>query len=215
MSTAPQSVQEIGITELLEEDSRPTFIIDLQAPEKDLNGRMNVVFCNKSLRFFDELRNVVMAETFYPSTSSPNEFGPLDSLTAADVEFKEWATSVVDFNGSTDGYLPRHTFRGMFWTSSTLRGRWRVVSASQVPNQRRKSHGTPRSSSRSTSRSTSTVRSNGSDKMDMELSSVDSELSKQLADSESKFKVLTELNPVGMYYLSPDGNIVYANDMWY
>jgi PAS domain S-box-containing protein len=26
---------------------------------------------------------------------------------------------------------------------------------------------------------------------------------------------LCRLNPVGMYYLSPDGNIVYANDMWY
>lgn len=41
----------------------------------------------------------------------------------------------------------------------------------------------------------------------------ESDLSKQLADSESKFKVLTELNPVGMYYLSPEGNILYANDM--
>ncbi|KAH9215859.1 hypothetical protein DL95DRAFT_336059 [Leptodontidium sp. 2 PMI_412] len=49
----------------------------------------------------------------------------------------------------------------------------------------------------------------------MEDEEEESDLSKQLADSESKFKVLTELNPVGMYYLSPDGNILYCNDMWY
>lgn len=45
--------------------------------------------------------------------------------------------------------------------------------------------------------------------------SEESELEMMLADSESKFKVLTELNPVGMYYLSPEGNILYCNDMWY
>jgi PAS domain S-box-containing protein len=41
------------------------------------------------------------------------------------------------------------------------------------------------------------------------------DLEEQLADSMSKFRVLTELNPVGMYYLTPGGNIEYANDMWY
>jgi len=98
---------------------------------------------------------------------------------------------------------------GMFWTSVTLQCRWRIISASQVPNQRRQSHGTPRSnSSRSTSRSTET-----SDRIDVENALEESRLSEQLADSESKFRVLTELNPVGMYYLSPDGNILYANDM--
>lgn len=45
------------------------------------------------------------------------------------------------------------------------------------------------------------------------MTSEESELLRQLADSESKFRVLTELNPIGMYYLSPDGNILYCNDM--
>jgi hypothetical protein len=174
---------------------------------------MPVVFVNRSLRFFDDLRNVIEAETFYPpSTSQPTRLQ--EAKAAADADFKDWATSVPSFDGSTDGYLPRHTFRGMFWTSSTLRGRWRVVSASQVPNQQKPSHGTPRSS-RSTSRSTSTSTANsaGSELTEPDLLPEEMNLTKQLADSESKFRVLTELNPIGMYYLSPDGNILYCNDM--
>ncbi len=215
----PEALDEIGIIELLEQDSRPTFIIDINAPQQEVNGRMTFipVYCNKSLRFFDSIRNVVCAETFYPSIAEPT---PLQaSLAAAEQEFKEWATNMPHFDSSRDGYLPRHQFLGMYWSSSTLRKKWRVVSASQVPSQRKKSHGTPRlARSRSNSKSSVssvTIRPTLSATGDLpEESLVDeeSDLSKQLADSESKFKVLTELNPVGMYYLSPDGNILYCND---
>jgi PAS domain S-box-containing protein len=213
---SPQSIEEIGVIDLIEQDSRPTFIIDLHSALPVTPERMNVVFCNKSLRFFDDLRKLVMAPTFYPaypeplspatssSASTPSAIGIRAALEA---EFKEWATSLTGFDPEDDGYMPRHTFQGMYWTCVTLKNRWRVISASQVPNQRRQSHGTPKSSSRSTSRSTSRTR----ECMDTD----DMDLEQQLADSMSKFRVLTELNPVGMYYLSPDGNIVYANDMWY
>ncbi|KAH8649611.1 hypothetical protein BGZ60DRAFT_196731 [Tricladium varicosporioides] len=212
LPTLPQSFQEIGVTELLEQDSRPTFVLDLQPSEAQASRVMNVVFCNKSLRFFDSLRKVVLAETFYPTPPVSSDPSPPSQgfSSLAEVEFREWATSVCDWDGYADGYLPRHTFRGMYWSSATLRKRWRIISASQVPNQRRQSHGTPRSS-RSSSRSTSTSRSSACDTDTTEEDS----LQQQLADSESKFRVLTELNPVGMYYLSPDGNILYANDMWY
>lgn len=120
-----------------------------------------------------------------------------------------------DFDNELDGFMPRFEFKGMYWTSCTLRETWRVISASQVPNQRKRSHGTPRSS-RSNSRSRSTpdsARSFCSERSNPNtLNSEESELSRQLADSESKFKVLTELSPVGMYYLSPDGGILYCND---
>ncbi|KAH8796996.1 hypothetical protein F5882DRAFT_458574 [Hyaloscypha sp. PMI_1271] len=207
---------DIGIKELLEHDSRPTFILDLHALGQPLNGRMPVVFVNRSLRFFDDLRNVIEAETFYPPTSRPPT-KQQEAAAAADADFKAWSTSVPNFDGSTDGYLPRHAFRGMYWTSSTLRGRWRVVSGSQVPKQRNPSHGTTPRSSRSTSRSieTSTGASASTEMTDSDLLPEELTLNQKLADSESKFRVLTELNPVGMYYLNPKGDILYCNDMWY
>jgi PAS domain-containing protein len=205
---------DIGIKELLEHDSRPTFILDLHALGQPLNGRMPVVFVNRSLRFFDDLRNVIEAETFYPPTSRPPT-KQQEAAAAADADFKAWSTSVPNFDGSTDGYLPRHAFRGMYWTSSTLRGRWRVVSGSQVPKQRNPSHGTTPRSSRSTSRSieTSTGASASTEMTDSDLLPEELTLNQKLADSESKFRVLTELNPVGMYYLNPKGDILYCNDM--
>lgn len=211
LPTAP--LGDIGIKELLEHDSRPTFVLDLHALSQAVNGRMPVVFVNRSLRFFDELRNVIEAEAFYPSRSQPPT-KLQEATAAADAAFKAWSTSVPNFDGSTDGYLPRHAFRGMYWTSSTLRGRWRVVSGSQVPNQRKPSHGTPRSS-RSTSRSieTSTAGSGSTELTDSDILPDELTLNQKLADSESKFRVLTELNPVGMYYLNPKGDILYCNDM--
>ncbi|KAL2062733.1 hypothetical protein VTL71DRAFT_5805 [Oculimacula yallundae] len=217
----PDALQEIGIIEYLEQDSRPTFIIDIEAPQVEVNGRMTFipVYCNKSLRFFDSIRNVVCAETFYPPSSehTPSQV----TSAAAEGIFKDWVMMMPKFDNSKDGYLPRHQFLGMYWSSATLRQKWRVVSASQVPSQLKSSHGTPR-----TVRSRSDSRSSGSSSavrpspvsegaQDEIMEGEESELSKQLAVSESKFKVLTELNPVGMYYLSPDGNILYCNDMWY
>ena len=203
---APEPLKDIGILELLEQDSRPTFIIDLQSSDAEPKGRMNVVFCNKSLRFFDDLRSMVCAETFFParspSSNASTESNSEITGAAAELKFKKWATSRIE--DSTDGYLPRHTFRNMFWVCSTLRSRWRVVSASQVPNQKQQSHGTPRSS-RTTPGSTKSSQNPFADKSDS--------LSKQLAESESKWRVLTELNPVGIYYLNPEGHIKYANDM--
>jgi hypothetical protein len=117
MPSAPLSLQEIGITEYLEQDSRPTFVLDLQSPEVAKPGVIpwSVMYCNKSLRFFDELRNVVLAETFFPGPPSPiSSTTSQASTSGADVDFKEWATSNSDFKSSRDGYLPRHTFKGSY-----------------------------------------------------------------------------------------------------
>ena len=38
------------------------------------------------------------------------------------------------------------------------------------------------------------------------------ELSRQVVEGEARFKIMTETNPAGMFYLSPLGEVVYAND---
>ncbi len=41
---APQSLDEIGVAELLEQDSRPTFILDLHIPQREIDDSMNIVW---------------------------------------------------------------------------------------------------------------------------------------------------------------------------
>lgn len=206
----------IGIAEFLDEDTRPTFVIDLEAPQDDQKAVLTLVFCNKSLRFFDELRAVITAETFFPSAYGPSATPAQDALTQAELDFKEWCFTLPSARGPNEGYLQRHLYRELVWTCCTLRQRWKVISASQAPHQvRGASRLSGTTSSRSRSTSASTIRSSESGRSDIDISTVDADLSKQLADSESKFKVLTELNPVGIYYLSPEGDLKYANDMWY
>lgn len=156
-STSPKHILDgIATRELLELDSRPTFVINLSNSCSSLPGGFNVVFCNKALRFFDDLRKAVLAETFYPTPPAPlsptntdrhgavSESEPRNAT--AEAEFKEWATRPCEFDDTGEGYMPRHTFLGLFWTAITLKNRLRVISASQVPNQRKRSHATPKSS---------------------------------------------------------------------
>jgi hypothetical protein len=61
-------------------------------------------------RVKDDLRKVIYAETFYPPTVGTK----LQQANAtADAKFKQWATSVPNFDSAADGYRPRHTFRGV------------------------------------------------------------------------------------------------------
>ncbi|RDW71506.1 hypothetical protein BP6252_08069 [Coleophoma cylindrospora] len=205
--TPPESLRDIGITELLDQDCRPTFVLDLQ-PES-VKGQLNLVFCNRSLRFFDDLRNAILPTQNASSSAPPDE--------AATMNFREWAMSIIHPD-EFDGYLPGHTFHGLYWTCATLRSRWRIVSASHVPN-RGQAQVTPRSAR---PRGDSAPKSLSPPMVPVDLGNPsnhamlsDKEFWAQIAASEAKFKVLTELNPVGMYYLTPAGNIVYANDMWY
>lgn len=46
-SSLSGSVENIGITELFDADSRPTFILDLCSPVKEVEGRIKVIWSNK------------------------------------------------------------------------------------------------------------------------------------------------------------------------
>lgn len=79
---------------------------------------MNVVFCNKSLRFFDELRGVILAETFYPGVDLPTPTSVSQEATSqAEIEFRDWAKTSPSLSASSEGWLPRHTFRGEWFES--------------------------------------------------------------------------------------------------
>jgi PAS domain S-box-containing protein len=114
----------VTLTEVLEQDSRPTFVIDLD-PDLDIAitpDMLSPIFCNIALRSYDRLLEVVGGETTIEST---------DTSAATYADFIAWARSVTRHDDSMDIFPLSFLYSGMLWTGSTLRKRWRLISGNK------------------------------------------------------------------------------------
>ena len=115
----PPVLQDIGLIELLECDTRPTVILDLQ-PFQDFNDELlHPVFSNAS---FKRLPAILNPPQLTRHASADHEELQLYA------NFKRWATSSTTYRHSTDGYTTPFHYRNLSWTCSTLRKRWRIIS---------------------------------------------------------------------------------------
>jgi PAS domain S-box-containing protein len=115
---ALQLLQHASVIELLEQDERPTFVIDLQNRNNFDPGPLSIVFANAALRASGGVIGLVIGDT-----SDPEH-------TADFARFKAWILSFVNTrnNESMDVCLPSLSYGGISWTCSTLRRRFRFVS---------------------------------------------------------------------------------------
>lgn len=102
--------------ELLEQDERPTFVIDLKDTANFDEGPLHIVFANAALRASGGVMGLVLGDTADPEHGA--EFS----------RFKAWTLSFVKDNESMDVCLPSLSYGGVSWTCSTLRRRFRFVS---------------------------------------------------------------------------------------
>ena len=119
-----QILSQIGIVELLEQDDRPTFIIDLGNQSNFHPGPLQIVFANYSLRAYPGLLEMVAGK------SDPSTPGLVTAVTFP--EFKAWAISFVRNNECLDVCLPSFLYCGITWTCSTLRKRFRLINGSHL-----------------------------------------------------------------------------------
>ncbi len=117
-----QLLDGVGVLELLEQDDRPTFIIDLENEANYSPGTLQILFTNASLRAYESILDMVMgkADLDSPGVVVHNTFP----------EFKAWALSFVRNHESLDVCLPSFLYGGLTWTCSTLKKRLRVISGS-------------------------------------------------------------------------------------
>ncbi|KAF2139955.1 uncharacterized protein K452DRAFT_253627 [Aplosporella prunicola CBS 121167] len=116
----PRALGQIGIAELLEQDWRPTFIVDLGDASNYGPVYLNVVFGNSALR-----SNVGLLELV--SGTSVND--AQDSVAPrAFVQFKTWLLGSVVHGESLDVCIPPYLYGGLSWTIATIRKRYRVIS---------------------------------------------------------------------------------------
>jgi hypothetical protein len=118
-----QMLNNVGIIELLEQDERPTFIIDVANTANFHPGApLQIVFANASLRAYESILEMIAGKADLDS--------PGVAVTTDFPEFKAWTLSFVKNGESLDICLPSFLYGGVTWTCSTLRKRLRLISGS-------------------------------------------------------------------------------------
>ncbi|KAK0731525.1 hypothetical protein B0H67DRAFT_457746, partial [Lasiosphaeris hirsuta] len=110
-----QLLHGIGVVEFLEQDERPTFVIDLNDSSNFDTDSFLIVYANTSLRSTSDL-----FEQLQPDTADPES-------TPEFPRFKAWAVGLGTDKESRDPYAPSMSYGGIDWTCSTLRRRFRFV----------------------------------------------------------------------------------------
>ncbi|KAL8828700.1 MAG: hypothetical protein Q9170_006486 [Blastenia crenularia] len=112
-------LSKIGLTEYLEQEERPTFVIDLAEQANFEPGPLRIVFANPALRASGGLYELVCGRGDQDSSG-------LAAATAFS-DFKAWTTSYVRNRMPLDIGLPSFFFLGTTWTCCTLRKRLRLI----------------------------------------------------------------------------------------
>ena len=115
-------LSHVGISELLEQDERPTFIVDLKDNLNFGPGQLQVVFANSSLRTHTGMFEIISGRNEYDTISSEGLSG------TTWIQFKAWLLSASNEGESLNVCLPSIKFAGILWSCATLRKRLRIVS---------------------------------------------------------------------------------------
>ncbi|KAH7155493.1 hypothetical protein B0J13DRAFT_227371 [Dactylonectria estremocensis] len=111
-----QLLQGVGVVEFLEQDERPTFLIDLDNPANANRAGLHILYYNASLRGAHEVLQSLTADK--EDVSSVTDFG----------RFKSWIMQVDTPQGLLDAGQASHAYAGVTWSFTTLRKRFRFVS---------------------------------------------------------------------------------------
>lgn len=115
---------QVGVAELLDNDSRPTFIVDLGDSVNYSSAPLRILFVNSALRSHPALYEAIAGRGIDASPRSE----PLKGFP----HFKAWLFSATLNGESLEVCLPAFVHGGVSWSCSTIRRRFRVVSASVV-----------------------------------------------------------------------------------
>jgi PAS domain S-box-containing protein len=112
-------LNSVGFRDILEQDSRPTFVIDLD-PDEGGSHAILPLFCNAALRTHEPLLDSIMGH------AGANHHFEADAVSHE--EFRAWATGWSKFDDSRDVFPLTIVYSGMLWTGSTVKKRWRLIS---------------------------------------------------------------------------------------
>lgn len=116
LDSIPSSLAAIGIIEC---DSRPTFVVDLNHIHRKGFAEIRVLYYNASLRAYGALKELASG-TVVPQ-----------SMSAAYNAYKEWLTEIL-MNGD-NSKASNYSFGGLLWTAFTMKCQFGIVSGISGP----------------------------------------------------------------------------------
>lgn len=114
-------LSSIGLVELLEQDDRPTFIVDLAEGSNYGSMTLRPCFVNRALRSHTGL------EAMATGRNPASEVSP---GSPSHVDFRTWLLASPSESASSATLQPFFLYGGVRWSCSTLRRRLRIVSGS-------------------------------------------------------------------------------------
>lgn len=148
----------LKIRDVLDADSRPTFVLDLDPddPARNVTTSISPVFCNAALRSYERLLAEVLGNDNGNDNGNSNGSGsgssdnddkidepavPEQPLEASHCNssplvtheaFKSWATGVTTHDDSKDVFPQSFLYADLLWTGSTVQKRWRLISGNRL-----------------------------------------------------------------------------------
>lgn len=104
-----EGLGSIRALEIIDEDPRPTFVVQLETAGKDQDTTLHPIYCNAAMQLPPDLLNLAFGN--HSSTEGSN--------------FARW---VLDPDPSEAAFL----FHRLHWTYYTLRDRWKVLSGTSL-----------------------------------------------------------------------------------
>jgi PAS domain S-box-containing protein len=115
LAPALQGLGSVDLIELVDQDIRPTFVVDLSNPANLSRPGLHILFYNLALRTSHTVLRMLTIDQ--DDTAAVTDFGA----------FKTWIVGSVKGPNGQELPLPPHKYGGLTWTCSTLRKRFRFV----------------------------------------------------------------------------------------
>jgi hypothetical protein len=112
------------LPQLLDLDSRPTFVLNMDEYSKGSRLPIRPIFCNAALREQEQLLDKIAGVL-------QSEHDPACGGATHD-EFRIWATIVSRFNDSRDIYPITIEFGNLLWAGVSIYPNWRLISAHKI-----------------------------------------------------------------------------------
>jgi hypothetical protein len=112
------------LPQLLDLDSRPTFLLNMDDYAKGSRVPIRPIFCNTALKEREQLFEKVTG-------ASPSDHDSTGTGASHD-EFRIWATVVSKFNDSRDLFPITIEFENLLWMGFSIHPNWRLISAHAI-----------------------------------------------------------------------------------